>query len=189
MITLEGPHMGLNDRRSWSKVQMWNTCSVAETESREHIIEHVANIAGRAPGGKLKNLVFSCHGSAGYVQMGQAFDRSHASMFRAWTGLVEKIWFHCCSVARITTPNSPSFGDGNLFCSEVARAAGCYVVASTETQVGATGRVLPYGRLDTFEGLVLVYGPNGGVMPNANRHPSTYLRNPSDPGSWAQNPD
>lgn len=189
MVTIEAPHMGLNDRRTWSKVQMWNTWSVAENTTREHIMEHVAYVARHAPSGKLKNVTFSCHGNSAYVQMGQGFDRSCTSMFSAWEGLVEKIWFHCCSVARIITPNSPTNGDGNLFCSEIARAARCYVVASTETQVNVAGRILPYGKLDTFEGLVLVYALSGSVMPNPHRYPSSYQRNPSDPNTITWNPD
>lgn len=188
MITIEAPHMGLNDERAPATVQMWNTWNVSKTENRQHIIDWVANVARGAPGGKLKNVVFSCHGNAAYLQMGEGFDRSHTALFRTWAGLVEKIWFRGCLVALIATPGAANSGDGNLFCSEVARAAQCYVVASTELQVAAPGRVLPYGKLDTFEGLVLSYGPAGNVT-WSQRYPSTYQRNPANPNSWTQNPD
>lgn len=188
MITIEGPHMGLNDERAPAFVQMWNTWRISRGENRQHIIEWVAEVARGAPGGKLKNVVFSCHGNSAYLQMGQGFDRTNTAMFSAWRGLVEKIWFRACLVGLITTPGSPTSGDGNLFCSEIARAANCYVVASTELQVANTGRVLPFGKLDTFEGLVLSYGPQGNVT-WSQRYPSTYQRDPSNAGSWTQNPD
>jgi len=186
MITLESPHMGLNDPRAPATVRMWNTWSIRKTETRNHIINWVAAVARGAPGGKLKNVVFSCHGNAGFLQMGEGFDRAHTAVFRGWRGLVDKIWFRACLVARIRTPGAA--GDGNLFCSEVASAAQCYVVASTELQTEVSGRVLPYGQLDTFEGLVLSYGPGGNVT-WSHRYPSTYQRDPADPGSWTRNPD
>jgi hypothetical protein len=188
MITLDAPNMGLNDARAPARVTMWNTWDVNASESREHIIDWVAHVARNAPGGKLKNVVFSCHGNASIVEMGQGFNRSHATLFAGWAGLVEKIWFRACLVARISTPGSPTFGDGNLFCSDIAKAARCHVVAPTELQTEFSGRVLPYSRLDTFEGLLLSYGPNGNVT-WSTRYPSTYQRNPADPTSWTRNPD
>ena len=117
--------------------------------------------------------------------MGQGFDRSHVGVFRPWRGLVDKIWFRACSVARIRTAGATTTGDGNLFCSGVAQAAQCYVVASTETQVAISNRVLPYGTLDSFEGLVLSYGPRGNVT-WSRRYRSTYQR---AGGNWVRNPD
>lgn len=188
MVDISAPHMGLNDERAPATVQMWNTWNIKQTENREHIIGWVAEVAKGAPGGKLKNVVFSCHGNSGYLQMGQGFDRSHANLFTAWAGLVEKIWFRACLVALIRTPGSATTGDGNLFCSDIAKAAKCYVFASTELQAANAGRVLPYGKLDTFEGLCLSYGPGGDVT-WSHRYASTYQRDPSNSGSWTQNPD
>ena len=188
MVTIDAPHMGLNDQRAPANVQMWNTWSVNSTDSRGHIIDWVAEVARRHPSGKLKSVVFCCHGNSAFVQMGEGFTRQHTSMFSAWAGLVDKIWFRACLVARIVTPGSPTTGDGNLFCSEIAKAAQCYVVASTELQAAASGRLLPYGQLDTFEGLLLSYGPQGGVT-WSQRYNSTYQRDSSNPGSWTQNPD
>ena len=189
MITLEGPHMGLNDSRSTNRVQMWNTWNVTTTETVDHMIEWVAEVARGAPGGKLRNMVFRCHGSPAYLQCGAGIGRSDTGKFSAWNGLVDKIWFSACLVGRITpgaaNAPGPASGDGNMFCSEIARAARCYVVASTELQVIGTNRVLPYGCLDTFEGLVLSYGPGGNVTWD-NRYPSTYQRSS---GGWVRNPD
>jgi len=189
MITLEEPHMGLNDSRTTNKVQMWNTWPVTTTETVEHMLEWVAEVASGAPGGKLKNLVFRCHGTPAYLQCGEGIKRSDTARFSKWRGLVDKIWFSACLVAAIKPADScgpgPAEGDGNMFCSEIAKAAQCYVVASTELQVIGKDRVLPYGKLDTFEGLVLSYGPTGEVT-WSHRYPSTYEH---WYGGWAQNPD
>jgi hypothetical protein len=195
MITIDQPAMGLNS--TWNHhihVQMWNTWDVAASATPEHIIGWVRQVALGAPGGKLKNVVFSCHGQPGSIGIGQGLNCSHLGLFSQWTQdgapLVEKIWFRCCEVARIPTTGAGACGpagggDGNLFCSGVAKAAKCYVVASTELQVGTVGRVLPFGKLDTFEGLVLSYGPGGNVT-WSHRYPSTYQY--AD-GNWYQNPD
>src|SRR5262249_26513383 len=144
-------------------------------------------------GGRLKNVVFSCHGAPGQILIGQGINSSHIPLFERWTEggrpLVEKIWFRCCQVALIPSPPAgggpASGGDGNMFCSGVAKAAKTYVVASTELQVGEVGRTLPYGKLDTYEGLVLSYGPGGNVT-WSHRYASTYRESS---GNWHQNPD
>jgi len=172
MFTLEQPSMALNDERiAHSQILMWNTWGVRQVDSREHIIEWVAAVALSAPNRRLKNVVLNCHGLPGFVQMGQGFDRTHTGMFTAWSGLVEKIWFIACLVARIPTPQMqqqlnatyPNFltGDGNIFCSEIARYARCYVVAPTEEQRNRGG--YERGQMPTFEGLLLSYGPAGDV--------------------------
>ncbi|MEI7895840.1 MAG: hypothetical protein WCJ26_02295 [bacterium] len=188
MITLDSPHMGVNDSRAPATVRMWNTWNINSDETPDHLTRWIAAVADSAPGGKIKDLVFSCHGNASYLQMGQGIDLRHAPLFGRLAGKVDKIWFRACLVAAIQTPGSPTTGDGNLFCAAIARAAQCYVVASTELQVAVTNRVLPYGKLDSFEGLVLSYGPEGRVT-WSSRYPSTFQRNTADPGSWTWNSD
>jgi hypothetical protein len=188
MIKLDGPHMGLNDPRSTNKVQMWNTWTVTPTETVDHMLGWAAEVAKGAPGGKLKNLIFRCHGAPAYLLCGVGIRRSDTSKFSVLKGLVEKIWFSACQVAYITpsTGGGPATtADGNMFCSEIAQAAKCYLVASTELQVIGVNRLLPYGCLDTYEGLVLSYDPTGNVS-WSHRYPSTY---PQAGGGWHKNPD
>ncbi len=191
MITLDGPHMGLNDSRSTNKVQMWNTWNVTQTESVDHMIGWVAQVARGAPGGKLKNVVFRCHGAPAYLQCGAGIRRADTAKFSAWRGLIDKIWFSACQVGYITpgtgSAPGPASGDGNMFCCEISKAARCHVVAGTELQVIGVNRVLPYGCLDTYEGLVLSYSPPDGNVTWSHRYPSTYNRGASR--GWAQNPD
>ena len=172
MFTLEQPSMALNSTEiSHSKIKMWNTWEVDRAQTREHIVEWVATVATGAPNGKLKNVVINCHGLPGYVQIGQGFNRQHLGLFRQWTGLVDKIWFVACLVARIPDSqmqggldrNYPGFGtgDGNIFCSSLAQYANCYVYAPTEEQRNRGGYSV--GQMPTFEGLCLSYGPQGNI--------------------------
>ncbi len=188
MIHLESPHMGLNDSRSTNSVQMWNTWNITTTETVQHMVDWVAEVAGSAPGGKLKNVVFRCHGAPGYLQAGAGIRRENVARFSAWRDLVDKVWFSACLVARIPAPAAQGAGggsSGHVFCQEFARAAQCYVVAPTELQVIGRNRTLPYGCLDTFEGLVLSYNPQGEVS-WSHRYPSTYEH---WYGGWARNAD
>lgn len=186
MITLEAPHVGLNSIDTWSEVRMWRTPRRVEaTKTCQQVLDVAISYAARASEGKIKNLVFSCHGLPGYLQIGTGIRQANVNEFRSLRGLVDKIWFHACLVAG---RNASGQRVGNRFCSGIARAARCYVVASTELQVGTTGRILPYGKLDTFEGLVVSYGPEGDVTWR-HRYPSTYQRVPGDRGTYVQNPD
>ena len=65
-------------------------------------------------------------------------------------------------------------GDGNMFCCEISKAANCYVYASTETQWATSGATLPFGMLDTFEGLLLCYGPPRGEIVWQTRYSSQW---------------
>ena len=192
MIDIQSPHMGLNDERAPVFVQMWNTWKVTQSDTKSHIIEWVAHVAQSAPGGKLKELVISCHGAPGYLQLGQGFGQGDVELFRGWNGLVDKIWLRACLVARIIGPGTAKEGDGaflsalnmqgngDAFCKALAKAAGCYVVAATELQssrrYGQTWK-LPYGKIDTYEGLVLSYNPDGTVG-WSQRYPSVYNADP-----------
>ncbi len=199
MFRLERPSMAVNDPRVSSgsfirRFQMENSWDITAGESREHIIGWVAAVARGATGGKLKNLVLSCHGLPAYLQLGQGFDTSNIPMFAAWNGLVEKIWLPDCLVAQIPTPAQQSqyrttyptmaTGDGNMFCSGLAKTVGCYVVASTETQCESVVTV-PVDQMTSFEGLILCYGPAGNIT-WSSRNRSTWI---NGGGACVQVPD
>ncbi len=133
----------------------------------------------------IKNLILNCHGSPGHLSLGQGIGQADIYVFRGIGSLVEKIWIRACCVAGRNDQNQRL---GNDFCSGLARSARCYVVASTELQIEYTHRFLPYGQLDSFEGLVLTYGPNGNLS-LSQRFPSTYRRVPGDNTSWYRNSD
>jgi len=165
MFALEQPSMALNDTRAPVFATMKVTRTIQKDESITQILGYVVNEAKALPEGRFKNLVFVCHGKPGELEMGIGVERSLTDRFKLLAPddkpIVDVIYFHSCSVARIAGPNTAS--DGNLFCSEIARYAKCQVVASTAVQ--QTGcYYLPFGSLDKFEGTVLVYGPKGDVL-------------------------
>lgn len=178
MITIRYPHMGINDARAPVYVQMWNTWRVAAADTPQHIVDWTRQVALGAPGGKLKEIVISCHGAPGFLQLGTGIGLAQVPLFQAWRGLVEKVWIRACLVGRIVGADTPGqgdgafisalslSGDGHRFCSELARALQCYLVVGTELQTSgrySTTTPVPYGQLDTYEGLVLSYHADGRV--------------------------
>lgn len=172
MFTLDQPSMALNSIDFPGEIiRMEITAGpISGTESPQAIITRVVNGAARVSGGKLKNVVFNCHGLPGYIGIGQGIRRSHLGLFRQWAGKVFKIWFIACKLARIPTREMqakldrdyPGYetGNGDVFCKELARLSGAYVVVPTEDQGNTGGYSL--GQMPTFEGLLLSYSPHGG---------------------------
>jgi hypothetical protein len=162
MITIEQPAMALNASDISRRYQMWNTWNLATSETVPHIFEWVSTVATGATGGKLKALIINCHGAPGMLQMGVGgLWRSNVGWFRHWRDKVDKIWLTACQPGFIAAPGSAT--DGNLFIGEIAKEANCYVVASTETQWFIANQTYPYGQIDSYEGLVLSYSPDGAV--------------------------
>lgn len=165
MFALEQPSMALNDTRSPVIGTMKVNKTIQPDEGVSQVLGYVVNAASQQPGGRLKNLIFFCHGNPAELEMGNGIDISLTNRFSMLAPggkpLVDYIYFHSCLVARIG--GSDLARDGNIFCSEIARYAKCIVVASTAVQ--QTGcRDLPYGMLDKFEGTELHYGPRGNVL-------------------------
>ena len=158
MRRLKQPSLAINDYRVLSRYAMVWTISASKSDKRRSIINQVAALAKIT---KLKNVVIHCHGNSGALHLGKSwFKRKHTHYFRAWRNRVEKIWIKSCEVALIE--EAGTHNDGNLFVSEIAKAAKCYVIASTEIQ-RSLPRTYPFGCIDAFEGLVLKYGPKGNV--------------------------
>jgi hypothetical protein len=170
MIKMRQPHMALNaEDVPGCKYKMWNTWDVAKTETPQHIMDWTANVAGGTSIGYLRSLIINCHGYYGTgsdgkevggfgLSLGTGILRVDTPKFAALAPTVSSIWITACGTARIS--GSPD-GDGNAFCSEIARAANAYVIAATTHQVGDLW--LPYGYIDDFEGLVVRYNPKGEI--------------------------
>jgi hypothetical protein len=175
MFVLEQPSMALNDTRLNVKVSMKISRTVTPNESISSILGAVVKEAKAQPGGRLKNLVFNCHGNPGELIMGCGVINNLTDRFKMLAPddkpLVERIYLRSCEVARIVNPGSGT--DGNLFCSAIAKYARCIVIASTSVQsTWYGGETLPYGCLDEFEGTELHYGPKGNVLSVLANRPS-----------------
>jgi hypothetical protein len=151
--------------------RLWNNRHVVAGETVDKIIGDVAVVAAGAPGGRLAVLVINCHGyynnlsrsgQGGFgLAIGEGIYRWHTGKFTALNGLVTNIIITACGTARITTPGAAptANGDGNLFCSEISRNSGAYVIAGTTRQYHEN---VPNDYIDDFEGLVLRYNPADG---------------------------
>jgi hypothetical protein len=167
-ITVAQPAMALNSSDvPGATYRMWNTWEVKPDEDIDHILGWTAAVAKGAPGGKLKMVILNCHGFyrsgvGGYgLKMGKGIYRSNLTKFAVLNGLVENIWITACGAARMSPADWKGDGDGNVFCSEMAKQSGAYVVAATTHQDGDV--FLAKNHVDNFEGLVLQYGPMGNV--------------------------
>jgi hypothetical protein len=170
VIKIPQPAMALNaEDVPGATYKMWNTWKVPSTERVDHILDWCSVVAGGTSTGCLHVLLINCHGFYGSngkkstggfgLKLGTGIRRADTGKFSKLKGKVLNIWITACGTARITNPGTASDGDGNLFCQEIARSSGAYVVAATTHQVGDVW--LPYGYVDDFEGLVLRYNPSG----------------------------
>lgn len=179
--------MVINDHRVENRLHervcyhMWNTWDLFDDHKpASEIAQSINEVAGSAPGGRLRNLVINCHGEPGMLALGQIITRNDLRHFDILQGKIDTIYLLACLVGRIINaewlqgnlPPALSHGnletmannmDGNIFCSELARRVHCTVVASNEYQATGNGPN-PYGTIDEFEGLVLWYGPGGNVV-------------------------
>lgn len=200
MITIESPSMAINDNRAPATYQMDHTERVNASTSIQSIVNKVVAAARLEPLGRLQNLVLLAHGAPATYQLGTGLNMDTMGPFAAIRGKVHKIWFKGCLVARIAGPHTASHGDGvalkaygitsgdgHRFISAFARLTGCYVVASTEIQ--GTGRSrYPRGLIDSYEGLVLSYNPQGAISWQ-HRYASLYGHNPQNRTASSPNPE
>lgn len=156
MITIGSTAVAVNDSRSNMTLRMDRIISVRPSWSVGYILNRIVS---HTTSGPVQNVVFNCHGSPGFLQMGVGIRQRHTRLFRRLRGKVEKIWLYACSPAARTI--------GKNFCSSMARAVGCYVVASPDTQWETAAEMAPGGlppnTLDSFEGKVISFGPGGTV--------------------------
>ena len=107
--------------------------------------------------GDLQNVVLNAHGASGKIWAGgttrMAIHRYNVDVFRKVNGRIgATIWIIACEVAR---------GDkGTDFCSRLARAAGCNVVASTMEQY-VEKPTCPFGCVDDYEPPAFRWDPSG----------------------------
>jgi len=116
---LAEPSMALHSPDTPVKYQMKYTATVPTNKSPSEVLDLVVQK------NHLRHLVFSCHGAADgnpLVIMGTGFRLDDAGVFAAlYPILTGVIWFAACAVCMSS--------EGVTFCSQVAKASGCHVVA------------------------------------------------------------
>jgi hypothetical protein len=197
MITIESPSMAINDSRAAVNYQMDQTITVQPITTMSQLVQSVVNQANSI-NSQIKNLILTAHGNPGFFQIGTGLNSNTMNPFRRLRGKVFKIWFRGCLIGRIIDSQTPGQGDGpalqqmgvtsgngHAFLSAFARLTGCYVVAPTEIQCSRL-TLYPNGVMDSYEGLVLSYDPQGKISWQ-NRYPSLYGHNPQ--AGTAMNPN
>jgi hypothetical protein len=175
VIIIRQPAIAINDRRDNCLANMSINYLVERHFSRETIVEDVVRLARSTRTGRVIDMVICCHGNPGVLYLGEGFNTSQTTLFARWRGLVDRIYIRACNLAEIRQTGQNQ-GDGNRFCISMARSVACTIIASTELQLTRTSTYaggLPYGLLDNYEGLVMWYGPQGQVLPQSRRGPSS----------------
>ncbi|MET1413390.1 hypothetical protein ABVF61_14030 [Roseibium sp. HPY-6] len=174
------------------------TETVRPEATQRDIVDRVVAAAGTVSGGRIKNLILNAHGWPAWFQLGTGLSSSTMAPWSDVSGKVFKIWFRGCLVARIAGAHADrhedgstlralgvTSGNGHAFVRAFARLTRCYVVAPTELQVSRQ-RTYPHGQMNTYEGLVLSYDPEGTITWR-RRYPSVYGFDPDTRRATAPN--
>lgn len=175
MIAISSPSAVVNDIRCPVRLTMDRTISVGAANTILQIARDIAGLATTVQRGRIDNLILNSHGGPGYCQLGTGLTVNTMAAFAGIRGKVVRIWFHGCLVARTIDSNTPrqadgavlqasnyTSGDGHRFISRLAILTGCYIIAPTQIQVSHL-RSYPNGLMDSYEGLVLEYNPQGVI--------------------------
>lgn len=146
----------------------WNMLPGATAQDIVNWVLHSNSGRYGAQGQRLENVIINCHGAPGSLLIGgirnPGFDISSVNIFSALQGCdIGTIWLVACEVA--SQQGVANGGVGKTFCLELARTAGCDVIASAEVQHVEFGfylRGCPWGCIDSYEGLTYRFKPNGG---------------------------
>lgn len=184
MFRVESPSMVINDSRAAVEYRMDFTMKAFPSSTMENLANAVVNRANQI-NRRIKNLVLTAHGLPGSFQIGTGLDLATMSPFSVLRNKVRRIWFRGCLVGRIInsqTQNDGDFaalqslgvtsGNGHAFLSAFAGLTRCEVIAATEMQASAS-RSYPQGIMDRWEGLVVMYNPQGRLV-LTRRNPSLF---------------
>lgn len=167
MITMRQPSLVLHSCDvPGHKYEMWKSWLMPKGATASDVVYWIEYAAKRSPEQYLMNVIINCHGSPGFLHVGGSgigFGTGSVAIFKPLKKVdIGTIWIIACEVA-----GSKSKGDnkGKLFCSQLAKSAGCRVIASEKTQhVDFFYEYFrsPYGTIDDYEGPTYEFSPAGG---------------------------
>jgi len=167
MIRLEQPALALNSYDvPGYKYKMQFTTNLPQTATVYNVVAQILLAIKNAAGNHLENVVINCHGSPGHLYVGEnnTIDSQNVGIMKLLKNggaKIGTIWLVACEVAGY--PKS-IVQIGSYFCAELAKAAGCYVVASEQLQYVNPGlylRLCPDNCIDDYEGVVYRWDANG----------------------------
>jgi hypothetical protein len=148
MIKLKQPSLALHAHDvPGYRYQMWQSWKMPKAATAMDVLNWILYARNHTPELWLRNVVINCHGLDGRLFVGgdkqPTINKGNIDIF---TQLRAKdlgtIWLVACKVA--------STDAGKSFCRQLARNAGCSVVAADENQYGVS--YCPWGHVDNFEG-------------------------------------
>lgn len=167
MIKLEQPALALHsfDVPGY-KYRMQFTEHLPSNTTVQNVTVKILSYAEQTANNYLRNVVINCHGSPGelHIGAGATINRNNLSLMRLLNfkgQKVETIWIVACQVAGY---HQSIVKLGSYFCSELAKAAGCFVVAADRMQYVNPRFYIPLGlknHIDNYEGVVYRWDSSG----------------------------
>lgn len=167
MIRLEQPALAMHsfDVPGY-KYKMQYTVNLPQTATVYNAITTILLYIKKTENKFLENVVINCHGSPGHLYVGEnnTINRGNLGIMNLLKSNGQKVgtlWLVACTI--VGYPHS-IVQIGSYFCAELARAAGCYVVAAQQFQYVNPGlylRFCPANCIDDYEGTVYRWDKNG----------------------------
>lgn len=167
MINLKQPSLALHSYNvPGYKYRMWQTWKMPSTATAKNVVYWIQWGIEHSPELYLHNVVINCHGSPGYLHIGEKTGIGVEDL-GAFIELRQKqsvgtIWIVACNVAQQVDENAAETEGqnnrlGRYFCSELAKSAACQVVAADKLQyvdISFYLRFCPDNSIDDYEGTV-----------------------------------
>jgi Domain of unknown function (DUF4347) len=138
------------------------TWAMPKGASSSDVVSWILSALKQTPEERLNNVVIGCHGLPGRLYVGgelglATLDSASVGLFNELrTKEIGTIWLQACWVAY--------GGNGQNFCSQLAKCVGCDVVAADAAQFVENAFYkgnTPFGAIDEFEGTAYRFSPSG----------------------------
>jgi hypothetical protein len=171
MIRISQPAIALHSHDvPGYKYRMWQTWKMPEHTVAQDVVNWILWGINHSPEMYLDNVIINCHGVPGGLQIGKKKLVSNPKNSTEWIysgnvglfsplekrGSLGTIWLVACEVAKDSK--------GKQFCAELARTAGCTVIAADKVQRVNAGFYLqacPDYCIDKFEGTAFRWNSDG----------------------------
>jgi len=178
MIKLEQPSLAINTFDvPGPEYRMEQTVKLDKYASSIVVLSEIQAAATRSGQSYLKNVVINCHGSNGYLYIGEVkskvpgangdvreeFDREgigeeNLGLFSLLKGRIGTIWITGCQVSGGSGIVTRS---GHTFCPKLAVVAGCNVVAANVYQIINPLRPVPRNCIHEYDGTASIWDATG----------------------------
>lgn len=141
-----------------------------------NVLYWILTAIDKSPEQSLKNVIINCHGGPGILAVGGLdspfMEVKDIGLFsKLATKEIGTIWLGSCLVGQ--------GGRGESFCSKLAQATHCDVIAGNDNQMEERqyrNEGAPFGTIDNFEGTAFRFSPAGGkvvyscILPSWDTH-------------------